>query len=549
MDKEILSRLERIEARLDRVERALNIHAHNTKDESQGEGQANFAGIAPRGPDRKAWSGGDWLHRLGIGLLLFGVAFLFKYSIDQGWLTPWVRIWIGAATGVGLLALACRLLKKRPLLGRTLAGGGLASLYITIFAAFQLYQLIPFALAFVGMVGLTLAGFLLSVRIFGAALALISALGGYATPFVLYTGEEDLIGLLAYGWMITAAGTLIYLRQSWRSLLAVNFLGAWAIMLAAYVSAGFRHEVPPDPEPLQILRYGLIAYWALFLSLPAAALWLKARTEAALFGVILSTGVVGAAFAEHLWFLSERHWSLVWFLAGAFYASLALGFQRWSSGISQSYGLTAAVLISIGLWHLLSQNAFLFALGLEGLGMLHLGLRFEARSLTRLGHLLLACVGFLLLMRLIAAPAFSPALINGQALLWLGNIFVFGIAAWKFAPEARWIYGVSTHLLLMLWFRHDLHNLTNGEAYVSLAWGLQGAALLVLAFRLGHSGLRKLAMGTLFVVVLKVFLVDLSAIAAVWRILITLVLGCVFLLLSYYLSGKEQTPKGPKIAA
>jgi len=33
-----------------------------------------------------------WLNRSGIGLLLLGVAFLFKYSVDQGWLTPPVRV-------------------------------------------------------------------------------------------------------------------------------------------------------------------------------------------------------------------------------------------------------------------------------------------------------------------------------------------------------------------------------------------------------------------------------------------------------------------------
>ena len=44
-----------------------------------------------------AWDGQTWLNRLGIVLLLLGVALLFRYSIDMGWLTPGVRVGFGAA--------------------------------------------------------------------------------------------------------------------------------------------------------------------------------------------------------------------------------------------------------------------------------------------------------------------------------------------------------------------------------------------------------------------------------------------------------------------
>ena len=45
-----------------------------------------------------------WLNKIGIGLLLLGVAFLFKYSIDQGWITPAVRVGFGLAIGIILPA-------------------------------------------------------------------------------------------------------------------------------------------------------------------------------------------------------------------------------------------------------------------------------------------------------------------------------------------------------------------------------------------------------------------------------------------------------------
>nr|WP_281280665.1 DUF2339 domain-containing protein [Fodinibius saliphilus] len=49
--------------------------------------------------------GEEWLNRIGIGLLLIGVAFLFKYSIDQGCLNPPIRSAIGLGVGMFLFVL------------------------------------------------------------------------------------------------------------------------------------------------------------------------------------------------------------------------------------------------------------------------------------------------------------------------------------------------------------------------------------------------------------------------------------------------------------
>ena len=36
-----------------------------------------------------------WLNKIGIGLVLFALVFLFSYAVEQGWLTPAVRLVIG----------------------------------------------------------------------------------------------------------------------------------------------------------------------------------------------------------------------------------------------------------------------------------------------------------------------------------------------------------------------------------------------------------------------------------------------------------------------
>ncbi len=68
-----------------------------------------------------------WLNRIGIGLLLLGVAFLFKYSVDQGWLTPPVRVWFGFLLGCLLLVTGLRVQGPRRPLSQVLLGGSIAT--------------------------------------------------------------------------------------------------------------------------------------------------------------------------------------------------------------------------------------------------------------------------------------------------------------------------------------------------------------------------------------------------------------------------------------
>jgi len=138
----------------------------------------------------------DWLSRLGVGLLLFGVAFLFRYAIDQNWMGPVVRVGFGVLLGAGLLGSGIRLSGHRRRSSQVLIGGGIATLYLTIFSAYQLYDLVGYLVAFTAMVAVTISAFVLSLQQKEAVLALIGVLRGYATPFLLTRGDGSVPALV-----------------------------------------------------------------------------------------------------------------------------------------------------------------------------------------------------------------------------------------------------------------------------------------------------------------------------------------------------------------
>jgi len=175
-----------------------------------------------------------WLNRIGIGLLLLGVAFLFNYSVDQGWLTPPVRVWFGLLLGCLLLVTGLGVQGPRRPFSQVLLGGSIATWYITSFAAFQLYALVSYGVAFGLMTLVTLLAFGLSVRQQKAVLSVIGIAGGLGTPFLLDTGQGSLVELVVYTCLILGGTSAIYWFQGWRSLLWTAFIGGWLIFGIAY---------------------------------------------------------------------------------------------------------------------------------------------------------------------------------------------------------------------------------------------------------------------------------------------------------------------------
>src|SRR5688572_25617339 len=110
-------------------------------------------------PARRAWNV-DWENLVGIKLfswiagiaLVLAAVFLFKYSVDHGWLRPAIRAAFGLITGTALI-VGCelRVARNYRFTANALIGAGIAILYATLFAMHGTWHLIPAAIAFGGM--------------------------------------------------------------------------------------------------------------------------------------------------------------------------------------------------------------------------------------------------------------------------------------------------------------------------------------------------------------------------------------------------------------
>lgn len=151
----------------------------------------------------------------GIALVLAGILFL-RYSVQQGWLQPPVRVLIGVLVGVTLLVL-CELKAARryPVTANALDAAAIAILFSTIFAAHALWRLIPASVTFGLLALVTAVAVLLSIRRESLFIAVLGLLGGFATPALLSTGENRPIPLFAYLLLLNVGLAWVAYRQTW----------------------------------------------------------------------------------------------------------------------------------------------------------------------------------------------------------------------------------------------------------------------------------------------------------------------------------------------
>jgi uncharacterized membrane protein len=154
----------------------------------------------------------------GIALLLAAIFFL-RYSVQQGWLQPPVRVVIGIIVAIGLL-VACELKAARryPATFNALDASAIAILFATFFAAHSLWNLISGTVAFALLALVTAVAVALSLRRESLFIAVLGLLGGFATPALLSTGENRPVPLFAYLFLLNMGLAWVSYRQVWPAL-------------------------------------------------------------------------------------------------------------------------------------------------------------------------------------------------------------------------------------------------------------------------------------------------------------------------------------------
>ncbi len=261
-------------------------------------------------PPRASVPGINWEQFMGVkgfawigGLALFlGVALFVKYSFDNNLLPPELRVAIGFLTGLGLLVGGVALSRKNfPALSQTLCATGVVILYAVTFACRSIYHFEFFGPVptFLLMALITTAAFLLAVRMNALVIAILGMLGGFLTPLLLSTGQDNPLGLFGYVAILDAGLIVVALNRRWYFLTALAALGT-VFMQTGWAGQFFVSEKYFEGSKILVALGVLVSFNALWL---AANWWARRRDQVNLCLSGSALGLVAVALMFTAWFL------------------------------------------------------------------------------------------------------------------------------------------------------------------------------------------------------------------------------------------------------
>jgi uncharacterized membrane protein len=178
----------------------------------------------------------QWFNRIGITAMLIGVSYFLKLAFDNNWIGPTGRVTIGFLVGIAVLVWSERFRSRGyPTFSYSLKAVGIGTLYLSLWAAFQVYNLIPSGVAFAMMFAVTAATGVMAVAQNAQILAAYAIAGGFSTPALLSTGQNREIALFAYVAILDFAALALVAFKPWRRLLTMSYAGTILLYLAWYL--------------------------------------------------------------------------------------------------------------------------------------------------------------------------------------------------------------------------------------------------------------------------------------------------------------------------
>ena len=323
------------------------------------------------------FAGGNALTRIGVVVLFFGVAFLLRYFAEHFTVPIEWRLAGVAAGGFALVALGLRLAVARPGYGLSLQAAGAGVLYLTTYAAFQLYGVLPEASSIALLVAVSVLTVWLAVRSDSQPLAGLAVAGGFVAPMLIATGSDPAL-LFGYFAVLNGAIFVIAWRKAWRALNAVGFVSTF--VLGAVWGHGFYR-----PEHSAVVQPYLILFFAFYVAI--AILYARRGPLAAKDPVdgLLVFGVPLAAFALQVGLVRDERYGAAWsaLALAAVYALLWLGLRKRNEPgfpvLSRAFVALAVIFATIAVPFAFDNRETAALWAVEAAGVYWIGVRQQAR--------------------------------------------------------------------------------------------------------------------------------------------------------------------------
>jgi uncharacterized membrane protein len=172
------------------------------------------------------------IHIIGIIVLVIGLSIGVKYAIDKDLISEGMRIGLAYGAGLILCLLSARLKSKYLLFSAILFSGGMASIYFTTYGAFVYYSMMPFSIAFIIMILLTVFVVYQALVYNHEEIALLGLVGAYAIPFLISKNSDKPELLFLYITVINIGTIYLGIKRPWKNVGRIAQAVTWVLFLA-----------------------------------------------------------------------------------------------------------------------------------------------------------------------------------------------------------------------------------------------------------------------------------------------------------------------------
>jgi len=541
--------------------------------------------------------GSQLFSRIGIVALLIAVTLFLKWAIDNHWIGPTGRILAGLIAGTAVVLWSERFRRNGfNAFSYSLKAIGSGALYLSLWAAFQLYHLLPAGVALAAMVLVTAWNAFMAWSQNSELLAAYALAGAFATPLLLSTGGNHEIFLFTYILAIDVATVALVRLKPWPRLLLGVFPATVAFFIAWYAEWYGAYGIA---EPLAITTVFIVLFFFTFV-IPSIHGEQAAAPSTSITEILLPlANAAFTALALYSVFHDAGHHDLLPWIAVLF-AAIYLGLMR----LRQSH-TTSAIHLSLAVVFLtiaipLKASGRWITIGwlAEGAALLWVASRLPTRTadsapsvaesiLRRLAAaaLTLGCLSLFLQPYFEAFNGLGSrnylhetAFLNSHFATALFGLAAFATAAWialhvpgrydesneKSFPSWLEIAAASiiafnlaaiisfVRELELFWYNPTVYN-PEAELQKSLAISaflmLYGALLLAAGFWRRSAFVRWQALILLVFTIAKTFLYDLRNLSQGYRVLSFLGLGALLMAISFVYQKDLLSLRNPESAA
>jgi uncharacterized membrane protein len=433
-----------------------------------------------------------------------------------------------------------------------LMSAGIVVIYLATYSAFGLYQLLPQQHAGIFLTILILESMIAAVYCRSSVIGMISVIGGLVTPVLLQADHDTYTSFFTYLIILNLGVVVALWLQRWRAVGSVAFVGTQILFWSWY--DGNYH---PD-KFAWALGFQMTLFALYFLETMAVAKYHTTTAHWEDLARFVVNAVLGFLAFRVLTLEEYGEWiGTAALVTATLYACAGRMVLAWRPADNRLLLTSLAVSVGFVAWTIpIQADVRWVALGWAAMGfaLWTFGLRISSRVL-RLMALTLACfaIGRVLMFDLplyvrdpfipvfnrVAFPSISVSALV-LASVWIADRFLPGLK--RVEQLLIGFAGIVGMSLLWLLLSLECHGyfvsqsmlgedveLWRWRAQLALTvfWTIFATTILLLGFKLNRPRLRWLAMGLFGITVLKLFILDMSNVQQIYRIIAFFILAVV----------------------